>query len=157
MKEKIKVVQMGLGPIGNKATRYLLERKNLEIVGAIDADPAKVGQDVGTLAGLEPIGVKVTADIAQALGGKSADVVLLTTSSALGKIADQLRLLLPSPGGRGRRRRQAGNLPDVQVPGVDGTDSAPAAEGRRRVHRDSQAMARRRGSRSPRRRQRVPV
>lgn len=95
MKEKIKVVQMGLGPIGNKATRYLLERENLEIVGAIDADPAKVGQDVGTLAGLEPIGVKVTSDIAQALGGKSADVVLLTTSSSLGKITDQLRLLLP--------------------------------------------------------------
>ncbi len=95
MKEKIKVVQMGLGPIGNKATRYLLERNNLEIVGAIDADPAKVGQDVGTLAGLEPIGVKVTSDIAQALGEKSVDVVMLTTSSALGKIADQLRLLLP--------------------------------------------------------------
>ncbi|MHC1761576.1 MAG: dihydrodipicolinate reductase [Negativicutes bacterium] len=95
MKAKIKVVQMGLGPIGNKATKYLLEREYLEIVGAIDADPAKEGQDVGMLAGLAPIGVAVTADIAKALAGKSVDVVLLTTSSALVKIADQLKALLP--------------------------------------------------------------
>ncbi|NMC31289.1 MAG: dihydrodipicolinate reductase [Veillonellaceae bacterium] len=95
MQEKIKVVQMGLGPIGNKATQYLVERENLQIVGAVDADPAKVGQDVGTLAGLAPLGVKVKPDIAQALAGQAADVVLLTTSSALTKIAAQLKQVLP--------------------------------------------------------------
>ena len=95
MKEKIKVVQMGLGPIGNKATLYLAERENLQIVGAVDADPAKVGQDVGVLAGLAPLGVVVKPDIAQALAGQAADVVLLTTSSALTRIADQLKQILP--------------------------------------------------------------
>ena len=95
MQEKIKVVQMGLGPIGNKATLYLAERGNLQIVGAVDADPAKVGQDVGVLAGLAPLGVVVKPDIAQALAGKAADVVLLTTSSALTRIADQLKQVLP--------------------------------------------------------------
>ena len=95
MQEKIKVVQMGLGPIGNKATLYLSERANLQIVGAVDADPAKVGQDVGVLAGLAPLGVVVKPDIAQALAGQAADVVLLTTSSALTRIADQLKQILP--------------------------------------------------------------
>jgi len=95
MKKKIKVVQMGLGPIGNKATQYILDRKNLEIVGAVDADPEKVGQDVAVLAGLAPIGVTVTADVAQAVKGKSADVVLLTTSSDMSKIVEQLKVLLP--------------------------------------------------------------
>ena len=95
MQEKIKVVQMGLGPIGNKATLYLAERENLQIVGAVDADPAKVGQDVGVLAGLAPLGVVVKPDIAQVLAGQVADVVLLTTSSALTRIADQLRQVLP--------------------------------------------------------------
>ena len=95
MEKKIKVAQMGLGPIGNKATQYLLERENVEIVSAIDADPAKVGQDVGVLAGRDPIGVKVTADIETALRGKEVDVVLLTTTSILEKIAEQLKLLLP--------------------------------------------------------------
>ena len=93
--KKIKVVQMGLGPIGNKATLYLAERENLQIVGAVDADPAKVGKDVGVLAGLAPLGVAVKPDIAQALEGQSADVVLLTTSSALTRIADQLKQVLP--------------------------------------------------------------
>ena len=93
--KKIKVVQMGLGPIGNKATLYLAERENLQIVGAVDADPAKVGKDVGVLAGLAPLGVAVKPDIAQALAGQSADVVLLTTSSALTRIADQLKQVLP--------------------------------------------------------------
>ena len=95
MQEKIKVVQMGLGPIGNKATQYLVERGNLQIVGAVDADPAKVGQDIGVLAGLAPLGVVVKPDIAQAVAGQAADVVLLTTSSALTRIADQLKQILP--------------------------------------------------------------
>ncbi len=95
MSKKVRVVQMGLGPIGNKATQYLLERANLEIVGAIDADPAKAGKDVAELAGLAPIGVKVTADIEAALAGKQVDVVLLTTTSTMAKIQNQLLSLLP--------------------------------------------------------------
>lgn len=94
MNKKIRVVQMGLGPIGNKATAYLLERSNLEIVGAIDADPAKVGKDVAELAGLPPIGVKVSGDIASALTGKQVDVVLLTTTSTMAKIIGQVTTLL---------------------------------------------------------------
>lgn len=91
----VKVVQMGLGPIGNKATRYLLERGNLEIVGAIDLDPAKAGKDVAALAGLNPIGVTVTSDLGQVLGNKKVDVVLLTTTSTMAGIVDQLTSLIP--------------------------------------------------------------
>lgn len=95
MAKKLKVVQMGLGPIGNKATQYLAERENIEIVGAIDTDPAKVGQDVGTLAGIAPLGVLVTADMNEVLGKRNVDVVLLTTASSLKKVHDQLAMLLP--------------------------------------------------------------
>lgn len=95
MAEKLRIVQMGLGPIGNKVTQYLAERPSLEIVGAIDTDPAKVGQDVGVLAGLAPLGVTVTADIDAVLGGGRADVVVLTTASSLAKVHDQLLRILP--------------------------------------------------------------
>ncbi len=95
MEKKIKVVQMGLGPIGVKATRYLAERPGLRIVGAVDVDPAKVGQDVGTLAGIPAMGVRVTASLEEALGGGKADVVLLTTVSSLAKVHGQLKTLLP--------------------------------------------------------------
>jgi len=94
MEKKIKVVQMGLGPIGNQATRYLAEKAGIEIVGAVDVDPDKVGQDVGVLAGIDEIGVTVAASIEQALNGKNADCVLLTTASSLEKIYDQLVKLL---------------------------------------------------------------
>jgi 4-hydroxy-tetrahydrodipicolinate reductase len=86
---------MGLGPIGNKATIYLAERSRFEIVGAIDADPAKAGRDVGELAGLPTIGVSVTADLQSVLSNSKADVVLLTTASSLVKIYDQLASILP--------------------------------------------------------------
>ncbi|MDR3213055.1 MAG: hypothetical protein LBT71_03960, partial [Azoarcus sp.] len=93
--EKIRVVQMGLGPIGNKETQYLLERNNIQIVGAIDNDPAKLGQDVAALAGLPPIGVKVGADLDQVLGKGGVDVLMLTTTSGLVSVYEQLCQLLP--------------------------------------------------------------
>jgi 2,4-diaminopentanoate dehydrogenase len=95
MKDKLRVVQMGLGPIGNKLTAFLTERPGLEIVGAIDTDPKKSGQDIGTLAGLGPLGVGVTADMDQVLKKRDVDVVMLTTTSDLDRTADQLRELLP--------------------------------------------------------------
>lgn len=95
MERKIKVVQMGLGPIGNKATIYLAERAQFQIMGAVDLDPAKVGQDVGVLAGLAPLGVKVTADLDSVLKSADIDVVLLTTASSLVKVEKQLAAILP--------------------------------------------------------------
>jgi 4-hydroxy-tetrahydrodipicolinate reductase len=78
--KKINVVPMGLGPIGNKETQYLLERNNVRIVGAIDSDPAKAGQDAGVLAGLPPIGVKVSVDLEQVPGKGGVDVAMLTNA-----------------------------------------------------------------------------
>ncbi|MDF2500441.1 MAG: dihydrodipicolinate reductase [Anaerosporomusa subterranea] len=95
MERKIKVVQMGLGPIGNKATIYLAERAQFQIVGAVDLDPAKVGQDVGMLAGLPPLGIKVTANLDSVLKSGDVDVVLLTTASSLVKVEKQLAAILP--------------------------------------------------------------
>jgi hypothetical protein len=92
---KLRVVQMGLGPIGNKVTQYLLERDSIEIVGGIDSDPGKEGQDVGVLAGLAPLGVKVTSNLSQVLGHGNVDVVVLTTTSSLSKTYEQLMTLLP--------------------------------------------------------------
>ena len=49
----IRVVQIGLGPIGTSTTRYLSEHPRLKIVGAIDIDPDKQGKDLGELAGMD--------------------------------------------------------------------------------------------------------
>ena len=89
MRDKIKVIQYGLGPIGNKTTRYLVKRPGIEIVGAVDIDPRKVGRDVGELAGLDSLGVEVTDDAMGLMQEAGADVVVLTTTSSLETVKDQ--------------------------------------------------------------------
>lgn len=89
----ISVVQIGLGPIGNRVTEYLSERRGLELVAAVDLDPAKVGRDAGEIAGLEPLGVKVTSDLAEALA-KRPKVAVLTTTSKLEAATEQMLPLL---------------------------------------------------------------
>ena len=44
--EKVKVIQMGIGTVGQAATRSLAGKKGLDIVGAIDLDKEKVGKDL---------------------------------------------------------------------------------------------------------------
>jgi 4-hydroxy-tetrahydrodipicolinate reductase len=89
--KKINVVQYGLGPIGLQITRYLLERKIFKIVGAIDIDPQKVGNDLGTIAGLnKKLGVKISSDADKTLKNSSADIVVLTTASSLKIVKPQI-------------------------------------------------------------------
>ena len=91
MKKKIRAIQYGIGPIGVSIVKLLREKETIEIVGAIDKDPAKVGRDLGEVVGAPdaPWGVKVSGD-AKGVLEQSADVVLHTTSSSLPKVMDQL-------------------------------------------------------------------
>jgi hypothetical protein len=82
MSDKIRVIQYGLGPIGSAVARHIVEREELKLVGGVDIDPGKVGQDVGVVIGLgRPLGFAVTGKLAQVLARTEADVVLHTTSS----------------------------------------------------------------------------
>jgi len=82
MTKRIRVIQYGLGPIGCAVARHVTERAGLELVGGVDIDPAKVGQDVGQVIGLgRALGFPVSDKLAQALARADADVALHTTSS----------------------------------------------------------------------------
>jgi len=95
MENKIRAVHYGLGPIGCKVVQYLTERAHFDIVGAIDADPKKVGADLGHLAELSaPLGLNVTANSRDLLERVDADVVVLTTTSDLKKIRPQIMEIL---------------------------------------------------------------
>jgi hypothetical protein len=91
VKKIIRAIQYGVGPIGAAIVRLMREKKSIEIIGAIDSDPAKAGKDLGDLVGGAdaPWGVPVTND-AEAMLGKSADVVIHSTSTHLPKVMDQL-------------------------------------------------------------------
>ncbi len=91
MKKKIRAIQYGVGPIGTSIARLMREKQAIEIIGAIDTDPAKVGRDLGEVVGAidAPWGVKISANAKEVLE-QAADVVIHSTSSALPKVMDQL-------------------------------------------------------------------
>ncbi len=90
----LRVVQYGLGPIGLACVRTVLSKAatgQIDLVGAIDVDPQKVGRDVSDLLGLDTTtGIVVSDDAAQTLDATRPDVVLHTTSSFLPGVRDQL-------------------------------------------------------------------
>jgi hypothetical protein len=89
--KRIRVIQYGMGPIGASIIRLMRQKASLEIVGAIDTDPKKVGRDLGELgsAADAPWGVLVSADAARVLS-TPADIVVHSTSSYLTSVMDQL-------------------------------------------------------------------
>ena len=87
----IRVVSYGLGPIGVATARLVLGRQSLELVGAIDVDPAKVGRDLGDLLDLNrQIGITVDGDAQSAFERLQPDAILHCTSSFLPVVRDQL-------------------------------------------------------------------
>lgn len=63
MTSVLRVVSFGLGPIGLAAAKLALQKQSVQLVGAIDVAPDKVGKDLADLLSLEkPTGVVVEAD-----------------------------------------------------------------------------------------------
>ncbi len=83
----VRVLQYGMGPIGQACAHVLLDKAragHVELVGAIDINPALVGQRVG------PSDVTITSDVEASLQAARPDVVLHTTGSFLDKVKDQI-------------------------------------------------------------------
>lgn len=90
MESTIRIIQYGIGPIGAAIVRLIAKKKNAEIVGAIDIDPAKAGQDLARVVGLEKdSGVIVSPDAEEVLR-IPADIVVHSTASYLTNVRDQL-------------------------------------------------------------------
>jgi 2,4-diaminopentanoate dehydrogenase len=91
----ISVMLYGLGPIGAAVARQVATRKGFSIAGGIDIDPAKLGQDLGEVIGLDrKLKIRVTNDAAGALKRQKPDVVVLCTASALRKVMPQIEIVL---------------------------------------------------------------
>ena len=91
----IRVIHIGLGPIGAGVVRQVANRKGFVIVAAVDIDPAKTGQDLGDVCGLgRRLKVKVTDDIARTIRATRPDVAVLCTSSSLKKVVPEFEAVL---------------------------------------------------------------
>ena len=93
MDRKIKAVQYGTGKMSVYTMRYL-EEKGVEVVGAIDVNPAVIGKDIGEIKGSNPTGVKVTGvnEAEEMLKQTMPDIVIVETMSLLNDIKDAFML-----------------------------------------------------------------
>jgi len=96
MKKKINAVQFGLGPIGQLCAKTIIEKHSdkINLVGAVDINPSKVGKDVGELIGINSTGIIVENDIKKVLKKHKVDLVFHTTTSFMEEVKDQLTELI---------------------------------------------------------------
>ena len=94
---QIRVLHFGIGPIGAAVAKQVAARPGFKIVGAIDVDPAKVGRDIGDVAGLNRrVGLKVQDNADKALKAAKPDVVIHCTGSSIKGVLPQLEAILRS-------------------------------------------------------------
>jgi hypothetical protein len=77
---KYRVVVWGTGNAGRPAIRAVAAHADLELVGVVVSNPAKVGCDAGELAFIEPLGVPATDDVGIATSGDVEAVVYTATA-----------------------------------------------------------------------------
>jgi hypothetical protein len=91
----LRVVQIGLGPIGQGVARLILETDGLKIVAAADVSPERAGKDLGVVLGLpRRLRIKVEGDPARFLRRARGDVAVLCTSSSLREVKPQVAALV---------------------------------------------------------------
>ena len=93
MERKIRAVQYGVGKMSVYTMRYLLE-KGVEIVGAIDMNPAVIGKDIGEVMGKENLGITVTSveNARQLLADTKPDICVVMTRSLFGECEEAFML-----------------------------------------------------------------
>lgn len=89
MVKKIKVVQLGCGPVGCSIAKLASTKPNIDIVGAIDL--VNVGHDLGEVAGIgQKLGVLISNEPDSVLNKVKPDIVLHATGSVLKDVYPQL-------------------------------------------------------------------
>jgi hypothetical protein len=87
MTSKLRVLSVGLGPIGLAVAGLVRTRSSLELVGVVDLDPAKQGRDLGDLlGGGGETGLEVEVNLAAAIERARPEAALLCTSSFLPEV-----------------------------------------------------------------------
>lgn len=90
--KKVKVAQFGLGPIGLESLKLAATLPWIEVIGAVDRDPAKAGRPLTELTGLGSLdGLSVSRDLEQLFRETPPEVILHTASSSAATSLAQMR------------------------------------------------------------------
>ena len=89
--QKIRIVCYGMGAVGSRIAKLLLEKEGIQIVGVIDIATDKVGKDLGEVLELnKKLGVIVTDNVDDVLSKACCDVVVHATGSYLKDVYEQI-------------------------------------------------------------------
>ncbi|MFX0122722.1 MAG: hypothetical protein ACFFAE_03735 [Candidatus Hodarchaeota archaeon] len=85
---RFNVIQVGLGPMGQRITKLLIERENIDIIGAVDIAPNLEGKKLAEILDIPCVpAITIDSNLKRLLSEKQADVVIISTSSSLEKVA----------------------------------------------------------------------
>lgn len=87
----IRVIQVGLGPLGRKMIEFMLQRTGIEVVGAVDKSADLAGKSLREICGASAPELTVKSSVAEVLATAKADAVLLTTVSDMERITPQVK------------------------------------------------------------------
>ncbi|WP_392486472.1 2,4-diaminopentanoate dehydrogenase [Haloimpatiens sp. FM7315] len=94
--DKVKVICWGLGAMGSGMAKMLLTKKDVEIVGAIDSAPSKIGKDLGEILGCEGyLNVKVQDKFSN-VKDVDAEIVILAIDSFIKNVFPCIKEILES-------------------------------------------------------------
>ncbi|MDH7563736.1 MAG: hypothetical protein QHH24_02470 [Candidatus Bathyarchaeota archaeon] len=82
--KKVRVLLYGVGAVGSMIAKVLLEKKGVEIVGAIEVAGDKIGKDLGEVLGLQKkLEIKISKDLSVVVSRTKPDIAIHTTTSYL--------------------------------------------------------------------------
>ena len=90
--ENINVIVYGCGVMGRRVAQALVPKRSLDVVGAIDIDPALVGKDLGEL--FDPsqeTRIPIEKEAEDLLARVEAQAVVLTTTSHMTSVFPQVK------------------------------------------------------------------
>ena len=83
MSRDLKIIHVGLGPIGVGIARMVLAKEGLKVVGACDPAAEKANKDLGDVLGLgKKLRIKVAGDPVKFIKSARADVAVVSTTSS---------------------------------------------------------------------------
>lgn len=95
MSRDLKIVHIGLGPIGVGIAKMVLAKEGLKIVGACDLAPEKANKDLGDVLGLnKKLKIKVSGDPVKFIKSLKADVAVVSTTSSAKVVKSTIEALI---------------------------------------------------------------
>jgi len=90
--KKIRVLQFGLGNMGSMMAKIMLEKKDLELVGAVVRDPNENGKDISKIIKLNyKTGIKCFTNINEAIRKTKPNIMLHAAVSYVPQVWNQIK------------------------------------------------------------------